>query len=97
MKAKWSAEIDLLIGNNISHAKSLLEQIREDLMEQIRPHKFNEDNNNSIIFKRAESFERLCYQLRKNNISNDPSTLSTYTFYMSVQLLTEEIERTNKR
>lgn len=86
-----------MIGHNTAHAKSLLEQIKQDLLEQIKPHKFNEDNSQSIIFKRAESFERLCYQMRKNNISNDPTTLNTYTFYMSVQLLTEELERNNRR
>lgn len=87
----------MLIGHKVEHAKALLEQIKADILEQIQPQKFNEDSSNSIIFKRRESFERLCYQLRKNNISNTPDNLSTYTFYMSVQLLQEEIEKQNKR
>lgn len=87
----------MLIGHKVEHAKSLLEQIKADILDQIRPNKFNESDSNSIIFKRTESFERLCYQLRKNSISLNPENLPTYTFYMSVQLLQEEVERQNKR
>lgn len=86
----------MLIGHKVEHAKSLLEQIKQDILDQIRPNKFNESESTSIIFKRAESFERLCYQLRKNSISLNPDSLTTYTFYMSVQLLQEEVERQNK-
>jgi hypothetical protein len=85
------AEIDLLIGKNTEHATALLEEVRKDLLEQIRPLKFNESNPQSVIHTRQESFERLCYQLRKNNIDR-PEAMSTYSFYKSVDLLREEIE-----
>ena len=97
MKAKWSAEVDLMMGEKTAHATALLKQIKEDLLEQIRPQRFNEDSSNSILFKRSESFERLCYQLRKNSVCTDPSSLTTYSFYISVQLLTDEIEKSNRK
>lgn len=90
------AEIDLLIGKNTSHATALLEEIKKDLLEQIRPLKFNESSPQSVIHTRQESFERLCYQLRKNNI-DDPDKMSTYTFYKSVDLLREEVEQKKRK
>lgn len=89
------AEVDVLIGENVANAKAILEQIKEDLLEQLRPSRFNESDPTSIIHKRAESFERLCYQLRKNNIQS-PEELSTYTFYSSVLLIKEEVDRQTK-
>lgn len=86
------AELDLLIGKNVTHATALLEEIKKDLLEQIRPLKFDESSPHSVIHARQESFERLCYQLRKSNI-DDPDKMSTYTFYKSVDLLREEIEQ----
>jgi hypothetical protein len=88
------AELDLLTGKNIEYAKSLLEEIRNDLLEQIRPLKFNQSDTNSILHKREESFERLCFNLRKNNIA-DPENLNTYSFYKTVELIQEQ-QRTNK-
>lgn len=90
------AEVDLLIGENVPNAKALLQQLKEDLLEQMRPSKFNENDPKSVIHKREESFERLCFQLRKNNIPS-PDTLSTYTFYSSVQLIKEEMEAKNRQ
>ena len=89
---QWLAEVDLLIGENVANAKALLEQIKEDLLEQMRPYKFNESDPTSIIHKREESFERLCYQLRKNGIQS-PEALSTYSFYSTVLLIKEEVDR----
>jgi negative regulator of sigma E activity len=96
MKVQWMAEVDLLTGENVANAKALLEQIKEDLLEQMRPAKFNENDPKSIIHKREESFERLCFQLRKHNIQS-PEKLSTYTFYSSVQLIKEEVEAQTKQ
>lgn len=90
------AEIDLLIGKNTAHATALLEEIKKDLIEQIRPLKFNEGDPKSVIHQRQESFERLCYHLRKNNINN-PDILSTYSFYKNVEIMKDEIERKNKK
>jgi hypothetical protein len=91
MKARWVAEIDILTGENQINAKALLEQIRQDILEQIRPLKFNESDANSVLHQRESSFERLCFSLRKNGVS-DPTTLSTYSFYSSILLLKEEAE-----
>lgn len=96
MKSQMMAEIDLLIGKNPAHAEALLEEIKKDLLEQIRPLKFDESDPKSVIHQRQESFERLCYQLRKNNI-NSPDTLSTYSFYKNIELLKEEVERKNRQ
>jgi len=90
------AEIDLFIGENVPNAKALLKQLKEDLLEQMRPSRFNESDQKSIIHKREESFERLCFQLRKNNIPS-PENLSTYSFYSSIQLLKEEMEAKNRQ
>lgn len=91
MKAQWSAEIDLLTGENVVNAQALLEQIKQDILEQLRPVKFNENDPKSVIHQRELSFSSLCYQLRKNNIPS-PETLDTFSFYSSVQFLREEIE-----
>jgi hypothetical protein len=91
MKAQWTAEIDLLIGHNVLNAKALLEQLKQDLIEQMRPVRFNENDPNSVIHRREESFERLCFNMRKNNISH-PENLSTYAFYATVQMIKEEQE-----
>lgn len=96
LKAKWIAEIDLLIGENVVYATSLLEEIRRDLLEQIRPIKLNEADPQSVIHKRAESFERLCYQMRKNNIPH-PEQLSTYSFYATVQIMKTEAEQNQRK
>ena len=90
------AEIDLLIGKNPKHAQALLEEIKADLLEQIRPLKFNENSPQSVIHTRQESFERLCYNLKKNNVAN-PELMSTYSFYKSVDLLREEVERKKRK
>ena len=92
IKIQWMAEVDLLIGENVEHSKAILEQIKEDLLEQMRPYRFNEGDSSSIIHKREESFERLCYRLRKNNIQS-PQDLSTYTFYSSILLIKEELDK----
>ena len=94
IKNQMIAEIDLLTGKNVDYAKSLLEEIKNDLLEQIRPLKFNESDTNSILHRREESFERLCFNLRKNNIT-DPENLSTYSFYKTVELIQEQ-NRKNK-
>jgi len=78
-----------MMGENVAHAKALLEQIREDILEQLRPPLLNENDPNSTLHRREESFERLCFQLRKNNIQS-PESLSTYSFYLSVLMLKEE-------
>jgi hypothetical protein len=96
MKARWIAEIDILTGENQINAKALLEQIRQDILEQIRPLKFNESDANSVLHQRESSFERLCFSLRKNNIPS-PESLSTYSFYLSVLLMREEIEAKNRQ
>ena len=96
MKARWIAEIDILTGENQVNAKALLEQIRQDILEQIRPLKFNENDANSVLHQRELSFERLCFSLRKNNIPS-PESLSTYSFYSSVLLMREEIEAKNRQ
>jgi hypothetical protein len=96
MKARWIAEIDILTGDNVINAKALLEQIRQDILEQIRPLKFNESDANSVLHMRELSFERLCFSLRKNNIPS-PESLSTYSFYSSVLLMREEIESKNRQ
>tara|TARA_R110000822_G_scaffold57267_5_gene144170 strand:- start:3183 stop:3446 length:264 start_codon:yes stop_codon:yes gene_type:complete len=85
-----------LIGENVPNAKAILQEIKNDLLEQLKPHKFNENDSKSIIHKREESFERLCFQLRKNNIPS-PDTLSTYSFYSSIQLIKEEVESKNRQ
>jgi hypothetical protein len=96
MKARWIAEIDILTGDNVINARSLLEQIRQDILEQIRPLKFNESDANSVLHQRELSFERLCFSLRKNGV-HDPTALSTYSFYSSVLLMREEIEAKNRQ
>jgi hypothetical protein len=80
-----------LIGENVVNAQALLEQLRADLIEQMRPLRFNENDPQSVIHKREESFERLCFNLRKNNITF-PENLSTYAFYATVQMVKEEQE-----
>ena len=80
-----------MTGENVVNAKALLEQLKYDLIEQMRPLRFNENDPNSIIHRREESFERLCFNLRKNNISH-PENLSTYAFYATVQMIKEEQE-----
>jgi hypothetical protein len=96
MKARWIAEIDILTGDNVINARSLLEQIRQDILEQIRPLKFNESDANSVLHQRELSFERLCFSLRKNGV-HDPTALPTYSFYSSVLLMREEIEAKNRQ
>jgi hypothetical protein len=96
MKARWIAEIDILTGENQINAKALLEQIRQDILEQIRPLKFNESDHNSVLHQREFSFERLCFSLTKNGVPN-PTNLSTYSFYSAILLMREEIEAKNKQ
>jgi hypothetical protein len=80
-----------LINDDNVNAKALLEQIRQDILEQIRPLKFNESDANSVLYERESSFERLCFSLRKNNIPS-PESLSTYSFFTSVLLMREEVQ-----
>jgi hypothetical protein len=96
IKNQWRAEIDLLIGNNVKHAKALLEQIQQDLLEQIRPHVFNEGSVESVLHKREESFVRLCLELEKKGIKS-PEDLSTYKYYKAVELIKEEADRQLKK
>jgi hypothetical protein len=86
------AEIDLLIGKNTEYAKALLEDIKQQLLENIRPLRFNENSTDSVIHARAESFEKLCLRLRQNNIAS-PENLSTYSFYKTLELLSNTKEK----
>lgn len=83
------AEIDILIGKNPKYAKSLLEDIKQQLLENIRPLKFNENSPDSIIHQRAESFEKLCYKLRQSGIQN-PESMGTYSFYKTLELISND-------
>lgn len=92
LKAQWTAEIDILLGENTAHATALLKEIKAELLDQIRPIKLNEKDPSSEIHLRERSFEKLCFLLRKNNIIN-PENLSTYSFYSTVQFIKEEAEQ----
>jgi len=86
------AEIDLLIGKNTEYAKALLEDIKQQLLENIRPLKFNENSTESILHQRAESFEKLCFKLRQSGV-HYPHTLSTYSFYKTLELIANTKEK----
>jgi len=88
IKDRMCAEIDLLIGKNTEHAKALLEEIRAEILDNIRPLRFDENSPYSVIHKRAESFEKLCFRLRQNSI-NEPDKLSTYSFYKNIEIINE--------
>jgi hypothetical protein len=90
-KARMCAEIDILIGKNPEYAKSLLEDIRQQLLENIRPIRFNENNPESVMHQRSESFEKLCFKLRQSGI-HYPESMSTYSFYKSLELLSTKKE-----
>ena len=86
------AEIDLLIGKNPEYARALLEDIKQQLLENIRPLKFNENSPDSVIHQRAESFEKLCFKLRQSGI-HYPETMSTYSFYKTLELMANTKEK----
>lgn len=92
IKLQWSAELDLITGQNPKHAQALLEQIQQDLLDQIRPYKFEESDIDSVIHKREESFIRLCLEMERKNIHN-PESMTTLKFYKTVEILKEETDQ----
>lgn len=82
----------MLIGNNVKYAESLLKQLRDDMLEQIRPYKYLETDHDSILHRREESFVRLCLDMERKGI-NSPENMNTYKFYKSVEIIKEEVDR----
>lgn len=96
-KEKLIAEINILLGENVEHAKRVIKSANELFFELLKPTNFNEKSPSNIFDEREATFEKLCLSMEKYGAVTSPKNYTVYEFYKRIEVIQENVKSNNSK